>query len=94
MMSYFEIFNINIFYLRKTVTIFGISIRDATGTGNQSVGSRIPYRPAETSFFKPAGLEISSIFSWIFGQFLQKLRVEILCFTYQTSSVDVCGKVY
>ena len=30
-------------------------------------------------FFRPAGLEIFSIFSWIFGQFLQKSRVKILC---------------
>ena len=62
-----------------------VHFRDATGTGN---------RPVETSFFRSACLEISSIFSWIFGQFLQKSRVQILCFAYQTSSVDVCGKVY
>ena len=63
----------------------GVCGRDAIGAGN---------RPVETSFFRPAGLEISSIFSWIFGQFLQKSRVEILCFACQSSSVDVCDKVY
>ena len=72
--------------------------RDATGTGNRPVRSRIPYqplyRPVETSFFRPVGLEIYSIFSWILGQFLQKSRVEIFCFACQTSSVDVCDKVY
>ena len=45
-------------------------------------------------YWEPAGLEISSIFSWIFGQFLQGSRVEIFCFACQTSSVDVCDKVY
>ena len=41
-----------------------------------------------------SGLKISSIFSWIFGQLLQKSRVEILCFAYETSSFDVYDKVY
>ena len=59
--------------------------RDATGTGSRLVG---------TSFFRPAGLEISFMFSWIFGQFLQKRRVEVLCFACEISSVDVCDKVY
>ena len=51
------------------------------------------YRPVETIFFRPAALEIFSIFSWIFGQFLQKSRAEILCCARQTRFIDVHDKV-
>ena len=64
----------------------------ATGQSGP-VRSRIPYRPVETIFFRPAGLEIFSIFSCIFGQFLQKTSVEILCSAWQTSFIDVYDKV-
>ena len=47
----------------------------------------VPVRDA-TGRFGP------EIFSWIFGEFLQKSRVEILCFACQTSSLHVCDKVY